>query len=188
MTPPLLPSLSLARLNANYKAAKRPEGGEPHTSRQVFPPPAGGKKTTDYNTLNFLRGEAHSNADDKDQAIRWFDEALKRRPGFLPAVKEMAVVLLAAGRLPQAAELLEKAAAQNPSDTILLTDLGNVYLQQGNLDRAAQVLDQALRLDADLPDAQNLLGLARLRQETEPRRKKLSGSHPSSTRSRDRAQ
>jgi predicted CXXCH cytochrome family protein len=112
----------------------------------------------------FELGKAYIKARDQDQAIHFLDEALRRQPGFVPAIKEMAAALIAANLLPRAADLLEKALARTPADAVLLTNLGNVYLQQGKLDRAVQTLDQASRVNPDLPDAYNLSGLARLQQ------------------------
>jgi predicted CXXCH cytochrome family protein len=104
----------------------------------------------------FELGKAYSKAGNQDEAIHWYEEALRHQVDFRLARKGLGIALFTAGRLEQAAEALEKIA---PPDAASLTNLGNVYLQQGNLERAQQALDQALGANPDTPDACNLLGL-----------------------------
>jgi len=106
----------------------------------------------------FELGEAYLKAGKNLDAIRWYEQALRRRPGDSAATKQLVVALFATGQVEAAIRVLERS----PADAIILTNLGNAYLQQSKLDQAEQTLRQALRLDPDAPDAQNLLGLARL--------------------------
>jgi tetratricopeptide (TPR) repeat protein len=101
--------------------------------------------------------KAYSKSGDPQEAIRWCDEAVRRRPGFRPALKELGVVLIAAGQLPRAAEVLQQVA----DDSVALTNLGNVYLRLGRMEQAEQALAEALRIDPDSPEANNLLGMLR---------------------------
>ena len=112
----------------------------------------------------FELGRAYSQAGRNEEAVRWYDEALRRGKDFRRAVKELASTLSATGRLTRAVEVLEKAAASPPRDAGILTDLGNLYLEQGKLDQADQVLRQALDVNPDLPEAHNLLGLLQLKK------------------------
>ena len=107
----------------------------------------------------FELGEAYSKTGNQDQAVRWYEEALRRDPDFRPAVEGKGAALVAAGRLTQAVEALEKAAAMPSPDSFSLIDLGGVYLKLGKLEQAERVLKQALSANPDLPEAQNLLGL-----------------------------
>jgi predicted CXXCH cytochrome family protein len=111
----------------------------------------------------FELGKAQAKADRKREAIRWFEEALRRQSNFRPALKELGAVLVDLGELPRAAEILERAAAP-PLDASALTDLGNVYLRLGKLDEAERVLQSALATNPEEPDAHNLLGLERLQK------------------------
>jgi tetratricopeptide (TPR) repeat protein len=109
--------------------------------------------------------EAYEKSGKHDQAIHWYDEALRLGPEFRPATDGLAVALIGVGNLDRAAEVLEKSlketdAAAGRMDTVALTDLGNVYLKQGKPDAAAQTLNKALGVNPDIPEAQNLLGLA----------------------------
>jgi predicted CXXCH cytochrome family protein len=107
------------------------------------------------------------------EAIQWYDEALRRDPAFRPATDGLAVALIGSGNLDRARALLEnavleKAVTAGRADTVALTDLGNVYLKQGNPDAAQQILTRALNVNPDLPEAQNLLGLALAQKQDWP--------------------
>jgi predicted CXXCH cytochrome family protein len=104
--------------------------------------------------------EACEKAGKHAEAVRWYDEALRRDPAFRPAIDGLAVALIGMGNLDRAASVLEKAMASGSADTVALTDLGNVYLKQGKPDAAEQTLTRALSVNPDTPNAQNLLGLA----------------------------
>ena len=86
----------------------------------------------------FELGRAYRIAGQHDQAIQWLNEAIHRRPGFGPALKELARALTDSGQLARAAEILER----NGRDARVLTELGKVYLQQGKLDQAARALQR----------------------------------------------
>jgi tetratricopeptide (TPR) repeat protein len=108
----------------------------------------------------FELGRACQAAGKHDQAIRWLGEALQRRPGFRPALKQLAAALSESGQFARAAEILEGMG----QDSGALNDLGNLYLQQGKFDPAEQALRRAISLNPDLPTAHDLLGLTRLRK------------------------
>ena len=110
-------------------------------------------------------GKAESKSGKQNEAIRWFEEALRHRDGFHPALRELAAAQALSGDLAQAAATGEQACAQQPPDTVALTNLGNAYLRQSNPDRARQALERALSLNPDLPDARNLLGLVWLMKQ-----------------------
>jgi len=109
-------------------------------------------------------GDAYVKTNHYAQAIHWFNQALGFEPGFRPALEELGGALIAAGRLEQAAEVLEKATAPPLPNTSALTDLGGVYFLQGNLERATAVLQQALAINPDLPKARRSLALVFIRK------------------------
>ena len=94
--------------------------------------------------------KAYARAGNFSQAVRWCDEALRIRPGFGRAIKELGAELLDAGDFARAAEILGQA-----SGSAAQTNLGNAYLRLGRIDLA----EQALRANPDDPDADNLLGM-----------------------------
>lgn len=106
----------------------------------------------------FELGDAYLKAGNNAEAIRWYQQALSRRPGYAAANKQLVVALFATGQLERATLVLKRSA---PGTTVL-TNLGNAYLRQGNLEQAKRTLEQAVTLDPDAPEAQNLLGLAQL--------------------------
>lgn len=94
--------------------------------------------------------KAYSKSGSFSEAIRWSEEALRIRPGFGPATKELGAVLIRAGDFTRAAETLR----QEPGASAR-TNLGNAYLRLGRIDLA----EQALRDAPEDPDANNLLGM-----------------------------
>jgi tetratricopeptide (TPR) repeat protein len=110
-------------------------------------------------------GQALSKSGKVKEAIGWYEQALRHREGFHPALRELAAAFLTSGNLARAVEVGERASAQQPPDTVALTNLGNAYLRLGNADRARQILERALTVDPDLPEARNLLGLVELAKQ-----------------------
>lgn len=110
----------------------------------------------------FELAHAYGKAGNRDAAIHWYEEALRRRPVYPAASKELAVALLDQGHLTQAAEHLRQASLASPADEQLLADLGNVYLRQGQVAAARQTLQHALNIDPSLAQAENLRGLTEL--------------------------
>jgi tetratricopeptide (TPR) repeat protein len=94
--------------------------------------------------------KAYAKTGNPAEAVRWCDEALRLRPGFVLALKERGAALIAAGDLPRAAETLRAVTG-----AVAQTNLGNVYLRMGQIDAA----EQALRGNPEDPDAINLLGI-----------------------------
>lgn len=107
-------------------------------------------------------GRAHARLANYDAAIQWSQAALQRDASFAPALEELADAAALTGRLPQAAEALERAVAIFPEDADALASLGNIYLQQGRAAEARGALERALALDPYLPPANNTMGLAAL--------------------------
>ena len=107
----------------------------------------------------FELGDGYSRAGKGDEAIRWYKEALRRKPGFRPATKQLAAALMNKGEYARATEVLRMAVAAPPADEALFADLGNAYLHQRMLPQAQQALRRALAINPEEPEAQNLLGL-----------------------------
>src|SRR5439155_3052317 len=106
----------------------------------------------------FELAEAYGKSGLTDKAIGMYEQALRRKPDFRPAVQRLGVTLGGFGRLAQAAEMLQKALATAPEDVAMLNDLGLVYAGLGKRREAVETLQKALRLDPDFPDAYNNLG------------------------------
>jgi Flp pilus assembly protein TadD len=109
-------------------------------------------------------GNGYSKAGKQDEAIHWYNEALRRKANFRPAIKRLAAALIIKGQFARATEILEQALALPPADDTMLSDLGNAYLRQGKFAQAEAALTRALAVNPEQPEAQNLLGLAALQQ------------------------
>ena len=94
--------------------------------------------------------KAYAKAGDSAQAVRWCEEALRRRPGFNPAIRELGAVLIQAGDYARAVETLRQVSGPSAQ-----TNLGNAYLRLGRIDLA----EPALRTQPEDPEANNLLGV-----------------------------
>jgi tetratricopeptide (TPR) repeat protein len=112
----------------------------------------------------FALGAAYSISRQYEKAVPWYEEALRHRAEYPPALRALAATLAAAGDLTRAAAAGERAAAVLPSDTSVLTTLGDVYLRQGNIDKAKAVLQRALAINPDMPEATVYLGMATVRE------------------------
>jgi len=111
----------------------------------------------------FELAEAYRKSGQPEKAIDMFEQTIRRKPDFWPAVKGLGVTLAKSGRLQQAKETLLKARSTMSEDASLLNDLGLIYVGLGETDEAVQVLKKASSIDPDYPDTFNNLGGALLR-------------------------
>ena len=115
----------------------------------------------------FELGDGYAREGKSDEAIRWYKEALRKRPQFRSAIKQLAATLISKGEYARATEVLRQAVAAPPLDEALFTDLGNAYLRQQMLPQAQQALHRALEINPEQPEAKNLLGLVAV-QKNDP--------------------
>lgn len=113
----------------------------------------------------FALAHAYFQEGRNSDAIRWYEEALRRRRVYPAAQKELAAALTAEGKTARALEVLREACAASPADDRLLGNLGNLYLREGRVADARQSLLRALDLNPALAEAENLLGLIAARQK-----------------------
>ena len=113
----------------------------------------------------FELAHAYFTAGDSAVAVYWYEDALRRRPVYPQAAKELAVSLLMEKRQANAEQVLKEASAKSPGDVQLIVDLGNLYLLSGRLDDAQRTLLSALQINPSLPEAENLLGLIAIRRK-----------------------
>jgi predicted CXXCH cytochrome family protein len=95
----------------------------------------------------FELGRAYVNAGRPEDAVPWFEEALRR--GYGAAREELGAALVAAGQYQRAVEAL-----QGSNGPAAKSNLGNALLRLGRLDEAQRVLE-----GVDAPEALNLSGL-----------------------------
>jgi tetratricopeptide (TPR) repeat protein len=102
----------------------------------------------------FELAEAFWKSGRRTEAIGKYEEALKRRPGLLRAVRNLGAALIELGELDRAADVLRQA----PDDAAALANLGDALRRRGRLNEAAGAYTRAIRSDPDLPEAHH--GLA----------------------------
>jgi predicted CXXCH cytochrome family protein len=106
----------------------------------------------------FELAEAYRKSGKPEKAIDMFEQTIRRKPDFWPAVQGLGATLARSGRLPQAKETLLKALPTMPENASVLNDLGLVYIGTGETREAVNALQKASRIDPDYPDTYNNLG------------------------------
>lgn len=109
-------------------------------------------------------GRAYERRSRHEEAVRWFDAALAKKPDDLQAIQAIAPALIAAGQEERAIEVLRHAVELYPKDDLLQTDLGYAYLETGKLSEAQKATDLAIAANPEHADSFNLRGLVALRR------------------------
>jgi tetratricopeptide (TPR) repeat protein len=98
-----------------------------------------------------------------DDAIGYFQEALRASPDHLIALENLGNAYRQQKRWAEARTILERALAVGPRDPAVNYSLGMVYAQTGDTAQGYQYLRQALQLRPAYPEALNNLGVLYLR-------------------------
>src|SRR5580658_2671886 len=115
---------------------------------------------------------AYAKAGNNDQAIHWYQDALRRNPDDAAAAKDLADSLLMESQTAQAEAILRQAIAKSPNDVELIANLGNTSFREGRIDAARAEFLHALQLNPFLPEAENMMGLIAIRQKNRPEAEK----------------
>ena len=86
-----------------------------------------------------------------ERAAHYYGEALRRKPGDVGAVTELAEILLEKGDASGAIALFEGAKASSSSDPTLLNGIAVAYGHAGRFAEAEPLLRRALEVDDDFP-------------------------------------
>ena len=70
----------------------------------------------------FELGDGYARAGKSEAAVHWYKEALRRKPGYRPALKQMAAALISRGDYAPAIDVLRQAVAAPPPDEAIFTD------------------------------------------------------------------
>ena len=105
----------------------------------------------------FELAQAYSKANQNGNAIRYYEEALRRDPRKQEVRRVYAAALTKLGRMADAAKTLEATVLP---DAASLNALGVAYMNQGKLDQAVATLRRALIRDSELPEININLGTA----------------------------
>lgn len=98
-----------------------------------------------------------------DQAIQYFQNALKIDPKHSIALQNLGSAYRQKRDWPDAREILERALALNPDDPDANYSLGMVYAQQNDPEHAYEYLQRAIAARPAYPEALNNLGILYLR-------------------------
>ncbi len=94
-----------------------------------------------------------------DKAENAYLEVVRMSPRNVPALANLAVVQIEAGRLEQAEKNVRTALSEDPEDAFTLRTLGILKFRQAKYDEALDALSRAAKLDPENPEIQNYLGL-----------------------------
>ncbi len=109
----------------------------------------------------FQLAESYWNRKLYAESLEWYQEAIKRDPKHLVAMRNYGVALERVGKLAEAEAVLRKALAAFPDDPEALTNIANVLLREGRPGDAAVALQRSLEKDPDSPEALQTLARAR---------------------------
>lgn len=112
--------------------------------------------------------QAHRAEGNLREAIGNYEEALKRKPGFQPALVHLGETLAESGDLRRATEVLERAARNGRPHPPVLAELSAAYLKANRNADAERIARSAIAIDPDLPVANNNLGMALFAQGLYP--------------------
>lgn len=82
-----------------------------------------------------------------EKAYACFQKSDSLKPGYFPAVRNMAVSLHALGRSDEALKAYEKALELNPREVDLYVNMGALLVSMGDKQRAREVWQRALSID-----------------------------------------
>jgi Flp pilus assembly protein TadD len=102
-------------------------------------------------------GDALARKGRSDEAMRYYDEALRLQPNYADAYYNRGTVLFAKGRVDEAIADWAKALEMHPNDADAHTSLGNALLQKGSLREAIAHYVTAMALAPEDPHSRNNL-------------------------------
>ena len=99
-----------------------------------------------------------------DQALSWFERALRRQPNYLPALIEQGNCLLTLGEPERALGMYQHALQIYPADLDVRANLGFVEMILGRFEAARASFDQVLAINSEHAAGRFHLGLLHLTQ------------------------
>ena len=132
----------------------------------------------------FELADAYRKTGQWEKAQPLYEEAIRRKPNFVEALRRLAPGLKASGQSARSADMLKRALEGGTLTTdrpfVLWHELGLLYLEQGQRPDALGALSKAAALDPDMPEARNSLGQALLEsgEKTQVNRRSARRSDP----------
>jgi len=118
------------------------------------------KLKASLNANKSARPEFYIELGDASGDPAFYQEALRRRPEFLPALLGLGNALDKSGKLELAAQTFERAAAASPVDPIAWHRLGEAYTKLHRSGDAIRALEKSIALDPEIPESHYALALA----------------------------
>ncbi len=103
-------------------------------------------------------GAAWLSAGNARNAVRAFEEAVKREPDSPVALLDLADSLTQSGQQGRAAEVLNHGVKAAPDDPLLWYQLGLTESNAGRQTEALRAFEKAVSLDPEMPEAYHMLG------------------------------
>ena len=118
-----------------------------------------------WNTKGFeiLKRNHYGDALENEEALAYFDKALKLDPQSMRAWFGKSVVFVRMGRFTESIEICGRILALYPHDVTVLTFKGRALLLLRRFDEARAVLESALRIDAKNAETLNLMVITLIR-------------------------
>lgn len=116
-------------------------------------------KNETYNT-DFAKAEAYLNNGHLDQAIKEFQDMIKRFPENAKCYSKLGACFACQKKFKQAKEYIEKAIDLNSKFPESYNNLGNIFLEEKNYKKAVELYEKAIDLNPDYAAAHSNLGLA----------------------------
>ncbi len=102
--------------------------------------------------------DAYAANGEVDKATSFYEEAAKRKPDSLLALRQWGFSLRTSEQAGRAIEILKRAIEVAPSDSTAWHELGLAYLAERSRNEAIAALQKAADLDEDSPEPYNSLG------------------------------
>lgn len=105
-------------------------------------------------------GEALESLGQFDEAMSWYQAALKQRPTDLDALVHLGAAYAAKEHLPEAIAQFDEAVRIDPESSTARYNLGKALVRTGQTDDGIAQFEEALRIDPAMPNAHTSLGNA----------------------------
>lgn len=137
----------------SYKKALEIEGNNPFIYTQL------GRSYLGKADLAKQMKKEDKEKKDLEEAMKNFQEALKIKSDYAPALYQIAQVYIREGKTKEGIKKLEEAQAVAPLDVGLAFQLGVLYYSNGEIDKAQGEFEKAVKISPEYSNARYYLGL-----------------------------